>query len=68
MLDGVIMTGEATWSDNLLLELGRFDYPEECYFSFSFSTRGERLHQRCIYRRHRDDRETDCGTSPQHPA
>jgi PAS domain S-box-containing protein len=37
MLDGVVATGEATWSDNLLLELQRFGYPEECYFSFSFS-------------------------------
>jgi signal transduction histidine kinase len=37
MLDGVISTGEATWSDDLLLELQRFGYSEECYFSFSFS-------------------------------
>jgi len=37
MLDSVIATGEATWSDDLLLPLERFGYPEECYFSFSFS-------------------------------
>ena len=37
MLDGVITTGEATWSDDLLLQLQRFGYSEECYFSFSFS-------------------------------
>ncbi|MFZ0274446.1 MAG: ATP-binding protein [Acidobacteriaceae bacterium] len=37
MLDGVLRTGEATWSDDLLLMLRRFGYPEECYFSFSFS-------------------------------
>lgn len=37
MLDGVIKTGKATWSDDLLLMLRRFGYPEECYFSFSFT-------------------------------
>lgn len=37
MLDGVTGTGEATWSDDLLLQLKRFGYSEECYFSFSFS-------------------------------
>ncbi|HEY7494020.1 MAG TPA: histidine kinase dimerization/phospho-acceptor domain-containing protein, partial [Candidatus Tectomicrobia bacterium] len=37
MLDGVMATGHATWSDDLLLILGRRGYPEECYFSFSFS-------------------------------
>lgn len=37
MLDGVVNTGKATWSDDLLLMLQRFGYPEECYFSFSFS-------------------------------
>ena len=37
MLDSVIATGEATWSDDLLLPLQRFGYTEECYFSFSFS-------------------------------
>ncbi|MGA7887739.1 MAG: ATP-binding protein, partial [Acidobacteriaceae bacterium] len=37
MLDGVLATGEATWSDDLLLMLQRYGYPEECYFSFSFS-------------------------------
>jgi GAF domain-containing protein len=36
MLDGVVSTGEATWSDDLLLQLERFGYGEECYFSFSF--------------------------------
>jgi len=37
MLDQVVKTGEATWSDDLLLPLERYGYPEECYFSFSFS-------------------------------
>jgi PAS domain S-box-containing protein len=37
MLEGVLDRGEATWSDNLLLELERDGYPEECYFTFSYS-------------------------------
>jgi PAS domain S-box-containing protein len=37
MLDGVVASGEATWSDDQLLLLERRGYPEECYFSFSFS-------------------------------
>jgi PAS domain S-box-containing protein len=37
MLDKVVRTAEATWSNDLLLQLERFGYPEECYFSFSFS-------------------------------
>jgi signal transduction histidine kinase len=37
MLEGVMATGEATWSDDQLLYLERRGYPEECYFSFSFS-------------------------------
>ena len=37
MLEGVLSRGEATWSDNLLLELDRDGYPEECYFTFSYS-------------------------------
>ncbi len=37
MLGGVITTGKATWSNDLLLQLQRFGYSEECYFSFSFS-------------------------------
>ena len=37
MLDNVVRTGEATWSNDLLLQLERHGYPEECYFSFSFS-------------------------------
>ncbi|MCI0355087.1 MAG: ATP-binding protein, partial [Acidobacteria bacterium] len=42
MLDSVRVTGQATWSDDLLLLLERHGYPEECYFSFSFSpVRGE---------------------------
>src|SRR4029077_1573127 len=42
MLDGVVASGEATWSDDQLLLLERRGYPEECYFSFSFSpVRGE---------------------------
>jgi signal transduction histidine kinase len=37
MLGGVMATGEATWSEDQLLFLERHGYPEECYFSFSFS-------------------------------
>ena len=37
MLNGVVVSGEATWSDDQLLLLERRGYPEECYFSFSFS-------------------------------
>ena len=40
MLDGVVASGEATWSDDQLLLLERRGYPEECYFSFSFSPVG----------------------------
>jgi signal transduction histidine kinase len=42
MLDGVVATGQATWSQDQFLPLERRGYPEECYFSFSFSpVRGE---------------------------
>ncbi len=37
MLDDVVATGNATWSDDLELRLSRSGVPEECYFSFSFS-------------------------------
>ena len=37
MLRSVIENGEATWSDDLLLLLERHGYPEECYFTFSYS-------------------------------
>jgi PAS domain S-box-containing protein len=37
MLDSVVNSAQATWSDDLLLLLHRHGYPEECYFSFSFS-------------------------------
>ena len=37
MLDRVLTLGDATWSDDQLLLLERRGYPEECYFSFSFS-------------------------------
>ncbi len=37
MLEGVIERGEATWSHDLLLMLHRSGYPEECYFTFSYS-------------------------------
>jgi PAS domain S-box-containing protein len=37
MLDSVIQRGEASWSDDLLLLLERHGYPEECYFTFSYS-------------------------------
>ncbi len=42
MLDRVLTLGDATWSEDQLLLLERRGYPEECYFSFSFSpVRGE---------------------------
>lgn len=37
MLKGVMAGGEATWSNDLLLEIARYGFPEECYFTFSFS-------------------------------
>jgi hypothetical protein len=37
MLDGVVQTGEPTWSDDLLLFLERNGYPEETYHTFSYS-------------------------------
>jgi len=37
MLSGVLQRGEATWADDLLLLLERNGYPEECYFTFSYS-------------------------------
>ena len=37
MLQGVLERGEATWSHDLLLVLDRNGYPEECYFTFSYS-------------------------------
>jgi PAS domain S-box-containing protein len=37
MLEGVLERGEATRSDDLLLLLERHGYPEECYFTFSYS-------------------------------
>lgn len=36
-LDGVLNRGEATWSENLLLALERYDYLEEAYFTYSYS-------------------------------
>ncbi len=37
MLDQVLREGTATWSDDQLLMLHRHGYPEECYFTFSYS-------------------------------
>ncbi|BAU62707.1 multi-sensor hybrid histidine kinase [Stanieria sp. NIES-3757] len=37
MLEKVLTTGEATWSDDQLLLLNRNGYLEECYFTFSYS-------------------------------
>lgn len=37
MLEGVLNEGKATWSENQLLLLERNGYPEECYFTFSYS-------------------------------
>ncbi len=37
MLQGVLERGEATWSENQMLPLVRHGFPEECYFTFSYS-------------------------------
>ncbi len=37
MLDGVMATGNATWSDDLLLYLNRQSFTEETYHTFSYS-------------------------------
>ncbi|HEY9762285.1 MAG TPA: hypothetical protein V6D07_07140, partial [Trichocoleus sp.] len=37
MLQGVLLSGEATCSENQLLLLKRHGYLEECYFTFSYS-------------------------------
>ena len=37
MLAGVVAGGPATWSEDRMLVLDRYGYPEECYFTFSYS-------------------------------
>ena len=37
LLHGVMERAEANWADDLLLMLERNGYPEECYFTFSYS-------------------------------
>ncbi|HEY9659430.1 MAG TPA: hybrid sensor histidine kinase/response regulator, partial [Allocoleopsis sp.] len=37
LLDSVMKTGTATWSEDQLLVLERNGYPEECYFTFSYT-------------------------------
>ncbi len=37
MMDNVIETGDATWSEDLFLLMLRHGYPEETYFTFSYS-------------------------------
>ena len=37
MLNGVLAGGEATWSADQLLVLERNGFPEECFFTFSYS-------------------------------
>jgi signal transduction histidine kinase len=37
MMEQVIETGEATWSEDLFLPMRRFGYLEETYFTFSYS-------------------------------
>ncbi len=37
MLEGVLATGQATWSDDQLLPLDRNGYLEEAYFTYSYS-------------------------------
>lgn len=38
MLEGVLQTGEATWSEDQPLTTERNGYPEESFFTFSYST------------------------------
>jgi signal transduction histidine kinase len=37
MMEQVIETGEATWSEDMFLLMNRFGYQEETYFTFSYS-------------------------------
>ncbi|GEJ57937.1 ATP-binding response regulator [Anaeromyxobacter diazotrophicus] len=37
MFEEIERTGRATWSEGQLLELERHGFPEECYFTFSYS-------------------------------
>src|SRR4051812_4837637 len=37
MLEGVVNEGRATWSEDQFLPLERYGFPEECYFTFSYS-------------------------------
>jgi signal transduction histidine kinase len=37
MLDAVLSRGESTFSEDLMLPLERRGFPEECYFTFSYS-------------------------------
>jgi signal transduction histidine kinase/FixJ family two-component response regulator len=37
MLESVVKEGRATWSEDQFLPLERRGYPEECYFTFSYS-------------------------------
>ncbi len=37
MLDGVLATGQATWSEDLLLPMNRHGYWEETYWTYSYS-------------------------------
>jgi signal transduction histidine kinase/DNA-binding NarL/FixJ family response regulator len=37
MLEGVVSNGRATWSEDQFLPLERYGFPEECYFTFSYS-------------------------------
>jgi signal transduction histidine kinase/CheY-like chemotaxis protein len=37
LLDHVMQTGTATWSEDQLLVLDRYGYSEECYFTFSYT-------------------------------
>jgi hypothetical protein len=37
MLEGVLKTGEATWSVDMLLPMDRYGYLEETYWTYSYS-------------------------------
>ena len=72
LLRHVSRTGEATWSEDLMLPLVRGAAPEESYFTFTYSPIRRRIGRRRgrLLRRHGDDREGDRGAAaaaPQRP-
>ena len=67
MLGQVLERGEPTRSRDLLLTLERKGFPEECYFSFSYSPIRDETgdSRRCVHPGHRNYGEGDRGTTSQ---